>query len=124
MAKLSLTGLVAAVSGLALSLTAGAVTASADPDLGPVINTTCNYSQVVAALNAQDPAAAAQLSASPTARSLLRSFLASPPDERQQIVQELQSYPGGSAIRWTCPAGRQHLQQLLSRPFLGSGLQL
>ena len=94
MAKLSLTGLVAAVGGLALSLTAGAVTASADPDLGPVINTTCNYSQVVAALNAQDPAAAAQLSASPTARSLLRSFLASPPDERQQIVQELQSYPG------------------------------
>jgi hemophore-related protein len=24
----------------------------------------------------------------------LRSFLASPPEERQQIVQELQSYPG------------------------------
>jgi hypothetical protein len=39
MAKVSLTRLVAAVGGLALSLTAGAVTASADPDLGPVINT-------------------------------------------------------------------------------------
>lgn len=50
-----LTGLVAAVCGLALSLTAGAVTASADPDLGPVINTTCNYSQVLAALNALHP---------------------------------------------------------------------
>jgi hemophore-related protein len=93
MAKLWLTGLVAAVCGLALSLTAGAVTASADPDLGPVINTTCNYSQVVAALNAQDPAVAAQLSASPTARSSLRSFLASPPEERQQIIEELQGYP-------------------------------
>jgi hemophore-related protein len=94
MAKLRLTGLVTVVGGLALSLTAGAVTACADPDLGPVINTTCNYSQVVAALNAQNPAAAAELSASPTARASLRSFLASPPDERLQIVQELQSYPG------------------------------
>jgi hemophore-related protein len=94
MAKLSLIGLTGAVGGLALSLTAGAVVASADPDLGPVINTTCSYSQVMAAINAQDPAAAAQLSASPTGRSMLRSFLASPPDERRQITQELQDRPG------------------------------
>jgi len=78
---------------LALSVTGGAP-ASADPDLGPLINTTCSYAQVIAAVNAQNPAAAAQLSASPTARSVLRSFLDSPPDQRQQIVQELQSYPG------------------------------
>jgi hemophore-related protein len=91
---LSLTRMVAAVGGLALSLTAGAGVATADPDLGPVINTTCNYSQVLAALNAQSPAAAAQLNASPTAQSVLRGFLDSSPDERQQIAQELQSRPG------------------------------
>jgi hemophore-related protein len=80
--------------GLASSLTASAGFASADPDLGPVINTTCNFSQVVAAISAQNPVTAAELSASPTARCLLRSFLGSPPDERQQIVLELLSYPG------------------------------
>ncbi len=93
MVILSLTRLAAAVAGLGLSLTAGA-SASADPDLGPVINTTCSYSQVVSALNAQTPAAAAQLNGSPSAQAALRGFLDSSPDQRQQIVQELQGkYP-------------------------------
>jgi hemophore-related protein len=94
MVTLSLTRLAAAVGGLALSLTAGAGVASADPDLGPVINTTCNYSQVVSALNAQSPVAAAQLNSSPSAKAALRGFLDSPPDQRQQIAQELRSRPG------------------------------
>jgi hemophore-related protein len=89
MVALSLTRLAAAVAGLALSLTAGVIVASADPDLDPVINTTCSYSQVVSALNAQTPAAAAQLNGSPSAQAALRGFLDSSPDQRQQIVQEL-----------------------------------
>ena len=93
MVALSLTRLAAAVAGLALSLTAGVIVASADPDLDPVINMTCNYSQVVSALNAQTPAAAAQLNASPTAQAVLRGFLASSPDQRQQIIEELESKP-------------------------------
>ncbi len=93
MVRLSLTRLAAAVGALALSLTPGAGVASADPDLGPVINTTCNYSQVVSALNAQSPPAAAALSASPTAQAVLRGFLGSSPDQRQQIVEELESKP-------------------------------
>src|ERR1700742_5245378 len=72
MVTLSLTRLAAAVGGLTLSLT-GAGAASADPDLSPVINTTCNYSQVVSALNAQTPVAASQLNASPSAQAALRS---------------------------------------------------
>ena len=92
MVTLSLTRLVAAVGTLALSLTRGGA-ASADPDLRPVINTTCNYSQVVSALNAQSPAAASQLNASPTAQAVLRGFLDSSPDQRQQIVEELRSKP-------------------------------
>jgi hemophore-related protein len=94
MVRLSLTRLAAAVGGLTLSLTIGAGVASADPDLAPVINTACNYSQVVSALNAQNPAAAAGLAASPTAQAALRGFLASTPDQREQIAQELESRPG------------------------------
>ena len=58
MIKLSLSRLAVAVGGLALSLTAGAGVASADPDLDPIVNTTCSYTQVMSALSAQDPAAA------------------------------------------------------------------
>ena len=93
MVKLSLSKLSAAVGTLALLLTAEAGVASADPDLDPVINTTCNYSQVVSALNAQSPVAAAQLNGSPTAQAALRGFLDSSPDQRRQIAQELESKP-------------------------------
>ena len=86
--------LLAAVGTLALSLTPGTGVASADPDLGPVVNTTCNYSQVTAALNAQDPAAAAEFNDSPEAQSWLRSFLASPRGQRQQMLQEVQGMQG------------------------------
>jgi hemophore-related protein len=94
MIKLSAIGLVAAVGVSAWSLITGTGDASADPDLSPVINTTCTYSQVESALRAQNPAAAAGLSASPTAQGALRGFLASTPDQRRQIYQELRSRPG------------------------------
>jgi hemophore-related protein len=92
MVTLTPTKLAVAVGGLALSLSGGVV-ASADPDLGPVINTTCNYSQVVSALNAQTPIVASQLNASPSAQAALRGFLDSSPDQRRQIVEELRSKP-------------------------------
>jgi hemophore-related protein len=94
MIKLSLARLAVAVAGLALSLSVGAGIASADPDLGPIVNTTCNYSQVMAALNAQDPAAAAQINASPVAQSYLHQFLLSPPSRRMAMAQQLASSPG------------------------------
>ena len=53
MIKLPLSRLAVAVGGLALSLTAGAGVASADPVLDPIVNTTCSFPQVMAALNAQ-----------------------------------------------------------------------
>jgi hemophore-related protein len=89
----SLSRLAVAVGGLALSLTAAAGVASADPDLGPIVNTTCNYSQVMAALNAQDPAAAAQINSSPLAQSYLHQFLLSPPSRRMAMAQQLASSP-------------------------------
>ncbi len=93
MVTLSLTRLPGAVGALVLSLTAGVGIASADPDLSPAINTTCNYSQVVSALNAQSPLAATQLNGSPTAQAALRGFLDSSPNQRRQIAQELESRP-------------------------------
>jgi len=92
MGTLSLVRLLA-VGVLALLLTPGAGIASADPDLSPVINTTCNYSQVVSALSVQSPVAAAAVSASPSAEGLLRGFLDSSPEQRRQIAQELESRP-------------------------------
>jgi hemophore-related protein len=78
---------------VAFALTAGAGIASADP-LDPVINTTCNYGQVMAALNATDPGAAAQFNQSPMAQGYLRQFLASPPPRRAQMAQQLQAMQG------------------------------
>jgi hemophore-related protein len=91
MATLSLTRLGTAAGGLALLLTAGAGIASADPD--PIVNTTCTYPQVVSALNAQDPAAAAQFNSSAAAQSMLRRFLASSPAQRQRMEQQVQGIP-------------------------------
>ena len=92
MVKLSLTKLAAAVGGAAFALTAGSGIASADP-LDPVVNTTCNYGQVMAALNATDPAAAAQLTASPAAGSYVRQVLASAPPQRWQMAHQIQAMP-------------------------------
>lgn len=93
MTKLSLTRLTVAIGGLALSLTAGAGIASADPALDPIVNTTCTYPQAVAALNAENPDAAAQFNASPPAQSALRQFLAAPPSRRAQMAQQIQGSP-------------------------------
>lgn len=93
MTKKSFTRMAVAVGALALSLTAGASIASADPNMDPIVNTTCSYPQAVAALNAQDPAAAAQFNASPMAQGALRQFLAAPPSQRLQMAQQMESSP-------------------------------
>ena len=51
MVKLFATTLVVAFGGLVMSFTSGAGDASAQPDMSTLINTTCTYPQVVAALN-------------------------------------------------------------------------
>ncbi|KDP01443.1 hemophore-related protein [Mycobacterium avium] len=90
--RLSLSKLGVAVGSAAVALTAAASVASADP-MDAIINTTCNYGQVIAALNASDPAAAQQLNSSPMAQSYIQRFLASPPAKRQQMAQQIQGMP-------------------------------
>ena len=86
-----LTGVGIAVAGLAWSFTPGV--ASADPDLGSAVNTTCTYQQFVAALKAQDPQYGAMLNSSPQMQAGLRRFLAAPRDQRQQLAQQTVSVP-------------------------------
>lgn len=50
--------LVVGSGAVALSLVAGGGIASADPDVTAIVNTTCTYPQIMAALNEQSPAAA------------------------------------------------------------------
>ncbi len=95
MVRLSLTRLAAVVGGAAFALSAGAGIASADP-LDPIIHTTCNYGQVIAALNATDPATAAQLNQSPMAQSYIRQFLAAPPSRRAQMAAQVQGMPAAA----------------------------
>jgi hemophore-related protein len=92
----SFTRLAVAVGGLALSLVAGTGIASADPAMDAAINTTCSYPQVVAALNAQSPDAAAKFNTSPMAQGWLRNFLSSPPPQRAQMAQQAQGMPGAA----------------------------
>lgn len=89
MVKMSWSKAVVAVGGLAVSLTAGVGVASAQPDLSPLVNTTCSYQQAVAALNAEAPAAAQEFNQSTMAQSWLSSFLASPVDKRQRMANSL-----------------------------------
>lgn len=93
MIEMSLTRMAVAAGALALSLTAAAGFASADPDLGPIVNTPCNYTQLMAALNAQDPAVATQFNLSPVAQSYLRQFLSSSPCRRMARAQQLAASP-------------------------------
>lgn len=89
----SLTKLVVVSSGVALALTAGAGLASAQPDVDMIVNSTCTYSQVMAALNAESPDAANQVNTSPVASAWIQQLVASPPDERRAMVQEAQGIP-------------------------------
>ena|SRR5690242_16867886 len=86
-----------AAAGIAVSLGAGTGVASAQPDVSPVVNTTCTYDQLIAALNATSPADAAQFTSSPVAVGWLHSFLGSPRDQRQQMIQQVQSIPAADA---------------------------
>lgn len=67
--------------------------ASANPYTSALVNTTCSYSQVVAALNAEFPDAAAGFNSSPIAQTMLQGFLNSSKAQRQATADELAANP-------------------------------
>ena len=93
MIKVPLIRLAVAAGGLALLLGAGAGIASAGPDLGWAVNTTCTYPQLVSALNAQSPQAGNAFSQSPIIQKGLQDFLAAGPERRQQVAQDVANAP-------------------------------
>jgi hemophore-related protein len=82
-----------ACAGLALSLSTGAGIASAQPDASVIVNSTCTYPQVMAALNDQNPGVANELNANPIATGWLQGLVAAPPDQRWQMVEQVQGIP-------------------------------
>jgi len=91
---LSRTKWTVAAAGLALSLGTGAGVASAEPDVSAIVNSTCTYPQVMAALNDQSPETANELNANPIATGWLQGLVAAPPDQRAQMVQQVRGIPG------------------------------
>ena len=97
MLKLSRKNIAITLGGLAVAIPLSAGVASATPDLGPIINTTCTYDQVIAALDDQHPDLAAQFAQQRGGQQAVRSFLASSPQQRQATVAFLQGNPTAQA---------------------------
>lgn len=89
-------GLMAAAS---LSLAVGTASADANAVLAPLVNTSCSYAQITTALNAEAPDLASLLNGRPQAQSRLQQFLALPPSQRQQrLDQQLAANPQAQAM--------------------------
>jgi len=83
-----------AVAGLMLSaLSIGAGTAFAEPDIEPIVNTTCTFEQVDAALGAEAPEVAGELHASPLATWWVQNMINSAPDQRRGMIAQVQGLP-------------------------------
>ena len=94
MMRVSLTRLTAAVGGLALSLTAAAGVASAQPNIDAMVNSPCTYDQAIAAVNAENPTAARYLNQSPPNLEFVRVFLSSSTDQRVSLLNQIKNNPG------------------------------
>ncbi|WP_144206848.1 hemophore-related protein [Mycobacterium tilburgii] len=94
MSKRPLAGLAVGIGCLALSLSVGAGVVSAIPDVGPMVNTTCTYDQAMRAVHAENPMAAQYLDQSPPNLQFLRTFMASTPDERLNLLKAIRNNPG------------------------------
>jgi hemophore-related protein len=90
---LSTTKLVVCFAGFAFSLSAGVGIASAQPDVSAIVNSTCTYPQIMAALNDQNPEVASELNANVLSTLWLQSLVAAGPDQRAQMVQSMQDNP-------------------------------
>ncbi len=96
MIKLSLSRVAVAVGAPALLLTAGVGLASAEPNISPMVNTTCTFDQAMAAVHAENPMAASYLDSSPPNLQFLRVFMSSSPDQRVNLLNQIKNNPGAA----------------------------
>lgn len=87
---------IAALGGIAFSIMAGSGIASANPAYEPIINTACTYDQAMAAVHAENPMAAQYLDSSPPNQEFLRVFLSSSPDQRRNLISQVENNPGAA----------------------------
>lgn len=85
--------LLVGVGAMLTAAIASSGAASAAPDMSAIANSTCSYQQVVAALTAQSPGAANKLTSNPVATAWLQRLVASSPDQRQQMIADVQGLP-------------------------------
>lgn len=85
--------------------------------LDPVINTTCTYDQIVAALRIEAPDLASALDAHPEAQTKLREFVALSPEQRRaRVDQRLNAHPEWRTTleqKRATPQGQEKEQMLL-----------
>ncbi|WP_327113270.1 hemophore-related protein [Nocardia sp. NBC_01730] len=109
-ATVALGGLVAA-SALLIP-----ATASAQPGPGALLETTCSFAQIDAAVHAQFPEFAARLDANPDRKAKLQEFLNLPVDQRKQRAQEfLDTHPDAKRKfeeRRDSPQAQERIQNL------------
>lgn len=90
-------------------------TASAQPGAG-LIETTCSFAQIDAAVHAQFPETAARLDANPDRKAKLQEFLDLPVDQRKQRAKEfLDTHPDAKAEleeRHDSPEAQQRIQNM------------
>ena len=87
------TKLTVGCSALLFAGFAGAGIASAEPNVDAIVNSTCTYPQVVAALQAQDPVIAQKVLNNGMFTGYLQSLVAADAYGRQQMISQLQAYP-------------------------------
>ena len=90
------TKVAAGLGGMALVMMAGSGIASAAPDDSVIVNSTCTYPQVIAALNAEDPVAANALAGSPMANGFIQDLVNTPPSGRQAKIDKVRAYPAAA----------------------------
>ena len=88
--------LAAGLGGLAVAVLAGSGIASAGPGDSVIVNSTCTYPQVMAALNAEDPVAANALATNPMANAFLQDLVNTPPSGRQAKIDQVRAYPAAA----------------------------
>ncbi|NQE70637.1 hemophore-related protein [Nocardia gamkensis] len=115
-----MTRIVRATLALGGLLAAGALlvpaTASAQPRPGGLLETTCSFAQLDAAVHAQFPDLAARLDAHPDRKAKLQEFLSLPVEQRKQRAREfLDKHPeakGRLEERRDSPQAQEHRDKM------------
>lgn len=107
-----ITGVLGLLGAVSL-MTAG--TASAQP-AGPLIETTCSYAQIEAALQVEAPEASGRLAENPEAQAKVQALLGLPVDQRRERVQSfLDRNPDVASMierKRNTPEGQDKLQKM------------